>query len=282
MKKRNSSQGDHGSIKSLMREKVGGVYLYSSIKKITSALLMIFGVILLINGYLNDTVHFINLGIGLVVVGWILLIFTYDRCIEYSTISSILSDYIDLIKRLINGLDIKTSGVVIPPRENLKDGCIYLPFHENFKVNLSIMDDNALFVNSDNRDEIGLLLPPVGRRLKKLLKKYRGDHETSFEDGDINHLLEYLEYLLNFLQVGGGVKVEITGDTVLISYRVEDNSLCRKLQRDDICRKYPCPVCGAILLTASEFLDEVLKIESIKEENKRVSIKLRVIRDVLK
>ena len=280
MKNRNNDQGGYSNIKNLLRGKIR-VMDISNIKKITGILLIVFGVILLINGYLKDIIHFMNLGIGLIVVGWILLIFAYDRYVGYNITSNIFNDYIDLIKKLIKGLDIKTGGVVIPPRENLKNGCIYLPVNENFKINLSIMDDNTLFVNSDNKDEMGLLFSPLGRGPRKLLKEYRGDYGTSLEDRDINYLLDDLEYLLNLLQVGGDAKVEIEEDVVVVSYRIEDNTLCKKLQREDLCRRFPCPVCGAILLTVAEFLNEVLKIESIKEEGGRVSIKLRVIRDVL-
>jgi len=251
------------------------------VKRVTSLLLIIFGVILLINGYLQGVVHLINLGIGLTVVGWILLIFTFSRCIDYNIVSHVLSDYIELVKRWIRAFDIKTGGVVIPPRENLRDGGIYLPFHERYKVNLSIMDYNTLLVNSDSRDERGLLLPPLGRGLRKLLIEYRGSSYASPEERDISYLLEDLEYLLNLLEIGSDVKVEIEGDTVVISYRIEDHTLCKRLQREDLCRKYPCPVCGVLVLTVAEFLNKVLKIEEIKNENKRVFIKLKVIRDVL-
>jgi len=281
MKMRGNSQGNHSNIKNLLREKIRVIYSnISNIKKITGILSISFGVILLINGYLKEVIHFINLGIGLIVVGWILLIFAYERYIEHHITFNMLNDYIDLIRKLIKELDIKTSGIVIPPRENLKDGCIYLPLHKNFKINLSIMDDNKLFVNSDNKDEMGLLLPPLGRGLRKS-KDNKEDYKTSLEVGNINDLLHYLEHLLTCRQVGSDVKVEIAGDTVAISYRVENNFLCKELQREDLCRKCPCPVCGAILLSTAEFLNEVLKIESIKEEGRKVSIKLKVIRDVL-
>jgi len=280
MKNRGNSPGSYSSIKNLLREKISIIYLdVSNIKKISGISLIVFGTILLINGYLKGVIHFINLGIGLIVVGWILLIFAYDKYIEYNIISHVFKDYIDLIKRLIKGLDIKT-GVVIPPRENLKDGCIYLPLHEKFKVNLSIMDDNTFFVNSDNKDEMGILLPPLGRGIRRLSKESE-NYRISLEREDINDLLNHLEYILTYHQVGGNVEVKVIDDTVVISYRVEDNSICKELQREGICRRCPCPVCGAILLSTAEFLNKVLKIEDIKEEDKNVYIELKIIRDVL-
>ena len=280
MNKKNNNHSDHINIKNLLREKIRVIYPdIFNIKRITGVFLIVFGTILLVNGYLKDIVHFINLGIGLIVVGWIILIFTYDRYVKYDITSNIFNDYIDLIKRLIKGLDIKTSGVVIPPRENLKEGCIYLPLYENFKVNLSILDANTLFVNSDNKDEMGLLFSPLGKGLRKLLKEYR--EEYSLENKDVNNLLDDLEYLLTLLQVGGDVKIDIKKDTVVLSYRIGDNSLCKKLQRDNLCRKCPCPICGAIILTVAEFLNKILEIESIKEENRKVLIKLRVVKDVI-
>ncbi|WP_253254754.1 hypothetical protein [Methanofervidicoccus sp. A16] len=280
MNKKNNNHSDHINIKNLLREKIRVICPdIFNIKRITGVFLIVFGTILLVNGYLKDIVHFINLGIGLIVVGWIILIFTYDRYVKYDITSNIFNDYIDLIKRLIKGLDIKTSGVVIPPRENLKEGCIYLPLYENFKVNLSILDANTLFVNSDNKDEMGLLFSPLGKGLRKLLKEYR--EEYSLENKDVNNLLDDLEYLLTLLQVGGDVKIDIKKDSVVLSYRIEDNSLCKKLQRDNLCRKCPCPICGAIILTVAEFLNKILEIESIKEENRKVLIKLRVVKDVI-
>jgi len=83
MKNRNNDQGGYSNIKNLLRGKIR-VMDISNIKKITGILLIVFGVILLINGYLKDIIHFMNLGIGLIVVGWILLIFAYDRYVGYN------------------------------------------------------------------------------------------------------------------------------------------------------------------------------------------------------
>lgn len=278
MKKRDINQCIYSDIKNLLKEKIGIVYSdISNTMKTTGVILIVFGAVLLINGYLKSIIYFINLGIGLIVIGWILFIFRYDKYIEYDITSNIFNDYIDLIKKLIKQWDIKTGGIIIPPRKNLKNGCIYLSFSGNFKVNLRKVDNNTLFVNSGKK-KIGLLLSPLGKGIKNLLKEYRGDFIIPSEDRDINDLLEELEYLLTLLQVGGDVRVEMKKDIITISYRIEDNSLCKKLQKEDLCRKYPCPVCGAMLLVVAEFLNKMLKIESIRERNKRVTIKLKVMK----
>ena len=278
MKKRDINQCIYSDIKNLLKEKIGIVYSdISNTMKTTGVILIVFGAVLLINGYLKSIIYFINLGIGLIVVGWILFIFGYDKYIEYDITSNIFNDYIDLIKILIKQWDIKTGSIIIPPRKNLKNGCICLSSNENFKVNLRKVDNNTLSVNSGKK-EIGFFLSPLGKGIKNLLKEYRGDYEIPPEDRDINDLLEELEYLLTLLQVGGDVRVEMKKDIITISYRIEDNSLCKKLQKEDLCRKYPCPVCGAMLLVVVEFLNKMLKIESIREENKRVTIKLKVMK----
>lgn len=280
----NNNHSNYSTAKNPLKKKVEIVSNLSLQKKITGILLAIFGVILLINGYFNNTVYFINLGIGLIVIGWILLIFSYERYIKYDITSNVLNDYMDIIKKLIKELNIETDGIVIPPKENLKDGCIYLPLHRDFKINFSLIDDSTLFVNSDNRDEMGIILPPLGKGLIKLLKKYRGEYNVPLkEKNDIEELLEYLDYFLTLFQVGNNIEVKIHNkDIVIISYRIVDNSLCKKLQREELCNKCPCPICGAIVLIIAEFLNEALKIESIVEKNKIVTIKLKIIRNILK
>ncbi|WP_292461034.1 hypothetical protein [Methanothermococcus sp.] len=282
----NNGSNNERSVKS----KKTKLSITTNFKKIIAIAVIIFGLGFLSYGYLNNIVHFINLGIGLVLIGWIILSFSYEKYLKYDIGSGIFSDYIDLIGKLIKNLDIKTSGVVIPPRENLKNGAVFLPLNEDFKINFGLINDTIFFVNSDNKNEMGLILSPLGKSLVKTLKKY-GDYEAIYcnctEHADNNlksekldNIKDYLNYSLNLFQLGNNIDINFSNnDVIILSYEIYDNTVCKKLQKEGLCKKYPCPVCGFIVLSLAKSLDRILKIEEIIEENKHIIIKLRIINE---
>jgi hypothetical protein len=237
-------------------------------------------------GYFNN-VHFVNLGIGLILIGWVILSFSYEKYLKYDISSSIFNDYMDLIGKLIKSLDIKTGGIVIPPRENLKNGGIFLPLNRNFKINFGLLDDNVLFVNSDSKNEMGILFSPLGRSFINTLKKYDDVQNIEYiknekDIGDIGdaqneYVEEYLNYALNLFQLGDEVNVYHSENAITISYKINDNKMCGKLQNENLCRKCPCPICGFIILSLAKSLGKVLEIDDITEENKNIIIKLTVL-----
>jgi len=247
-------------------------------KKIIAVVVIILGLGFLSYGYFNNIIHFINLGIGLILIGWVVLAFSYEKYLKYDISSSVFNDYMDLIGKLIKSLDIKTSGVVIPPRENLKNGCIFLPLNENFKINFGLLDDRVLFVNSDNKNEMGIMFSPLGKGFINILKKY-GDGEYIDEVRAQDNIEEYLNYSLNLFQIGDDVNVNFEDDTgnITISYKINDNNVCKRFQKENLCKKCPCPVCGFIILSLAKSLNSILKIEEITEDNKNIIIKLTVM-----
>ena len=58
MKRRNNSQDNCNDIRNLLREKIDDIYLdISNTMRITGILLVVFGVALLISGYLKNIIH---------------------------------------------------------------------------------------------------------------------------------------------------------------------------------------------------------------------------------
>ncbi|MDK2789553.1 MAG: hypothetical protein PWP15_60 [Methanothermococcus sp.] len=247
------------------------------IKKIVGFLSVMLGLGFLINGYLNDIFYFINLGIGSILIGTVILIFSHEKYLKYDISSTIFNDYIDLISKLIKNLEINTKGIVIPPRHNIKNGTIFLPLNEDFEINFAVIDDNIIFVNSDNKKEMGVVFSPLGKGFINMLDK-QGESidEVSKEIFD-----EHLSYALSLFDMGGDVNIKYKDKDITISYKIKENEACKKLKKEKLCEKIPCPVCGFVILGLARNLNKVLKINEIKQENNNVVIKLSVIEQTL-
>ncbi|AEH07372.1 hypothetical protein [Methanothermococcus okinawensis] len=281
----NSNNSDDDDVELIKHKKLRTKFLLniSNFKKFTAIIVIAAGFGFLGYGYLNSIIHFINLGIGLLLIGWVLLSFSYEKYLRYNIGSSVFNDYMDLVGKLIKSLDIKNSGIIIPPRENLKNGAIFLPLNENFKINFGLIDDSVLFVNSDNKKEMGIVFTPLGKSLINILKKYDDLDELTLDEYDdkssmIINIENYLDYSLNLFQLGSNVNVNFNDNkTITVSYKINDNSVCKKLQKDGLCKKCPCPVCGFIVLSIAKSLNRMLKIEEIIEDNRNIIIKLNVL-----
>jgi len=256
--------------------------LPSIYKRIGGIIAIISGFGFLGYGYGNNIIYFMNIGIGMILVGWIVIIFSYEKYLKYDITLGIFNDYADVIIKLIKSLDINTSGIIIPPKENLKIGCIFLPLNANFKINFGLLDDNVLFINSDNKKEMGVVFPPLGKGFIDVLSKY--DDIVDLGLLDMNNpeskiiLKDYLNYSLNLFQMGNNVSINFEENSIVeVSYKISDNGICKKLQSEDLCRKCPCPVCGFIVLSIAKSLNKILQIDKINETDNKITIRLLVV-----
>jgi len=256
--------------------------LPSIYKRIGGIIAIISGFGFLGYGYGNNIIYFMNIGIGMILVGWIVIIFSYEKYLKYDIALGIFNDYADVIIKLIKSLDINTSGIIIPPKENLKIGCIFLPLNANFKINFGLLDDNVLFINSDNKKEMGVVFPPLGKGFIDVLSKY--DDIVDLGLLDMNNpeskiiLKDYLNYSLNLFQMGNNVSINFEENSIVeVSYKISDNGICKKLQSEDLCRKCPCPVCGFIVLSIAKSLNKILQIDKINETDNKITIRLLVV-----
>ncbi|WP_456472778.1 hypothetical protein [Methanocaldococcus sp.] len=240
-----------------------------NILKVIGGLCVIFGILLGIYGYFWNVFYFFNIGVGLILIGSIIIILSYEEY-RYNINVKLFNDYIDLIKKLIKSLEIENNGIVIPKGDNIKSEIIFLPIEKNYKINMALIDENILFVNSDNKKEMGLIFSPVGKSILEILER---------EEFNINseNLEDYLSYILSFFDFGKDVVVEFKDKEIIIDYKIKNDKFCEKMQKERLCEKFPCHVCGSIILVVSKVLKKILKIDEIKKDGNKIKIKLVVL-----
>ncbi|AEF97044.1 hypothetical protein [Methanotorris igneus] len=241
-----------------------------NILRVIGGLCVIFGISLGIYGYLEDIFYFFNIGVGLILIGSIMTIFSYEKY-EYDINTKLFNDYIDLIKRLIRSLEIENKGIVISKGGNIRSGVIFLPIEKDYRINLSLIDENILLVNSDNKKEMGLVFPLLGKSMLKILER------EEFSNINTENLEDCLSYTLSLFNFGGDVVVEFKGREVIINYRIKNAEFCERMQKEKLCERFPCHVCGFIILVISRVLNRMLKIEEIKKDKDRIRIRLMVL-----
>jgi len=231
--------------------------------------LIILGSILIFNGALKSNQNFINYGIGGVFLGVVIISLSDKDTVRFEIFDVILTSYVDFSKKLINKLNIAGNTVYIPPYENIPHGCMFIPLHSDFDLDINKLDENEIFnVDIGREKEMGLVLKPFGYELMKIYEQYL---EVDFKNVDINYV-ENISNVLRSLGIPVTLILEMEDDLLNISiYHLKINICSEK------CRYIQCPICSSILLAICKSLNELIEVEKfiVSEDN---SIKIVVRR----
>ena len=156
-------------------------------KNIAGAILIVIGSILTFKGAIETNQSLINAGIGGVFLGVVVLTFSTSDYVKYDAFKAVVLPYFELVKNMIDSLDLKSKAVYIPPYSNLPDGGVFIPLHKDFDIDLAKLDKNTMFIVDVGREkEMGLLITPLG---KELVKMYESYSELDFTNAGL-HIVE--------------------------------------------------------------------------------------------
>ncbi len=238
-------------------------------KHIAGTLLISIGAVLTLQGAVDANQSMINAGIGGVFLGVVVLTFSTSDYIKYDAFRAVVQPYAELARSLADTLELKNKAVYIPPYDNLLDGGVFVPLHENFDVDLAKLDENTIFVTDVGREkEMGLFLKPLG---KELMKMYESYSEMEFTNAGIQ-VVENASAVLRALGLAKSTTVEEKGDRIRVyleGVRVETCSAA--------CEQIACPVCSSILLSIAKSLQELILVENFRFEDGFIEISAKKI-----
>ncbi|AGK61045.1 hypothetical protein Asulf_01044 [Archaeoglobus sulfaticallidus PM70-1] len=238
------------------------------IKYIASIALIALGSILALKGAIDGDQSLINAGIGGIFLGIVVLSFATSEYIKYDALEAVLTPYTELCKKLLKTLDLKNKAVYIPPYDNMPDGGVFIPLHEDFDIDLAKLDENVMFLTDVGREkEMGLLITPLG---KELMKMYESYSEMDFSGAGVG-VVEGAP-VLKALGLARSITIEEDNERIKVYLEGVVLDTCSK-----DCEQIACPICSSILLAIAKSLQELIQVEKLEVKERYIEISARKI-----
>lgn len=237
-------------------------------KYISGGVLIAMGAVFAFKGALDGDQSVINVGIGGIFLGIIVLTFSTSEYIKTDAFNAMVLPYFQLSKSLINSLELKSKAVYIPAYDNLPEGGIFIPLHDNFDLDLAKLDETSLFITDVGREkEMGLLLAPIG---KDLMKMYESYSETDFTNAGL-HAVESAAAVLKSLGLAASIVVEERGAEIRVLVGGVKTEICSQT-----CEQVACPICSSIILSIAKCIQELVVVERFKIEIEHELVEITV------
>jgi hypothetical protein len=238
-------------------------------KYIAGVVLIVIGSVLTFKGAMDGNQSMINAGIGGVFLGVVVLTFSTSDYIKYDAFKAVVQPYHKLTRDIVDALELKNKAVFLPPYNNLPDGGVFIPLHEDFDIDLAKLDNNTMFITDVGRErEMGLLLIPLGR---ELMNEYESYSEMDFTNAGLN-VVESASAVLRSLGLAKSVTVEESEDMIKVYVDGVRVNTC-----STACEQIACPICSSILRAIAKSLQELIIVESFKFKDGFIEISARRI-----
>ncbi|WP_258083296.1 hypothetical protein [Thermococcus thermotolerans] len=237
------------------------------VKNIVGASLLAAGGSLAVYGFLNLITSYINLGIAGMFLGAVVLTFKSSEYVKKDAIRLVLSSYGRFSNSFVDNLRLEGNAVYIPPFENLPEGGVFVPLHEDFELDLARIDEETVFLTEIPNDRaMGLFLGPLGI---ELVKKYEEHLEYSLAGTGPGEVEATAGSVLKALGLAGRVYIEEVenGFRVILQPTIPCDA--------GTCEKMPCPVCSSVLLALARATGELIHVEKVEEKDYGIEISAR-------
>ncbi|WP_456326522.1 hypothetical protein [Palaeococcus sp. (in: euryarchaeotes)] len=237
------------------------------LKYMVSASLIGIGSTLALYGFLQINQSYINLGIAGVFLGMVILTFKSSKYVKKEAIENILHPYKSFFDSFVDNLSLEGNAIYIPPYENLPNGGIFIPLHDNFDLDLARLDESTVFLTDvPNEKAMGLFVGPLGL---DLLRKYEEHLEYSLKNTNSAEVEASASSVLKTLGLTSTVYIDQLeeGFRIVIKPKIE----CKP----HLCEKVACPICSSILLGLAKATGELIHVESIEKKDYGIEIKAK-------
>ena len=225
-------------------------------KYIAGITLIAIGCVLSFKGATEGNQGLVNAGIGGIFLGVVLLTFSTTDYVKIDALKAFATPYVDFTKKLVESLGLMSKAVYIPPYENLPEGGVFIPLHDDFDMDLAKLDEGVMFLTDVGREkEMGLLISPLGKELVKMYESYA---ELDFTGMDVQ-AVENASAVLKSLGLAKSVVVERADNMIKIYVEGVRVKTC-----SNACERIACPICSSILLAIAKCLQELIVVESFR------------------
>ncbi|WP_297498789.1 hypothetical protein [Thermococcus sp.] len=235
--------------------------------RLWGSFLVIIGTGLWYYGGARGSVALVNLGIGTIILGIVLMGLPSRGYVSKEALLLSCRDPCGFIEDLKRDLELEGPPVVIPPYENLPKGGLFFPKAEGFSLRLGKFIEGSIFVTGTEVESGILLSPPPGWAIVE----YTIENSDGLSGTGVGYASSAISSTLSALGIGSGEAFEREDGKVEVFVR----PLCRGSPYGD-------PAVSAMLLGIAMGKGEVLEVESLEKVKDYVKLVLEPLGGVEK
>ncbi len=235
--------------------------------KIAAAVFIILGVYLLI-----FTDHR-NAGLGAIFIGILTGLIVNTGTVEETIATAELESAVEPMHSLLTDLNVMGKGVMIPPKDDLKQTRVFVPAGKELRRLPDLYDEMVVVTGGAGR--LGISLVPPGEPLYTEALS-RLDTGTSGIEG----AREVMGMLTHGMDMAKSFSVRREDDTfkLRITHGRYGDYCARVMDKSNgICEKTACPFCSAYLMALAENISKPIAITKFQKEGKHVKYTLEVL-----
>ncbi|WP_324735261.1 hypothetical protein VFC49_08915 [Thermococcus sp. SY098] len=241
------------------------------IERMAGIALIILGATVLGYGLLDASQSKVNLGLAGIFLGVIVLTFKSHEYVKRDALDSLMLPYVKMLQKIVSDLGLEGKALYIPPYENLEEGGVFIPLHEEFDLDLGRLDGETVFLtNVSSERQMGLSIRPLGL---DLLRKYEEHLEYYLENSNYKEVESASSAVLRSLGLANTVYIEEENNRFRIIVSPINKDICR--MNIDYCDQVACPICSSILLGLAKASNEVIMSEEFSFGKHGIEIKAK-------
>lgn len=228
--------------------------------RVVGSILVALGVGLWYYGGMTGMFSLVNLGIGSIILGLVLVALPLGGQVDREAVSLICGASAEFLRDMRDDLELKGQPIIIPPFENLPRGGIFLPKFQDVSMVLGKFEEGKVFVTGSERESGVLVAPPFGWGIVEYVLENVGDLSGT----GLGYASSAVASVLSALGLGSAEVFEDENGEISVFVR----PLCEG-------PVYADPVTSAVLIGIALGIGELLRVVSVEKRNEYVKVTLK-------
>ena len=229
--------------------------------KILGLILILFGISLF---FIQGEIY-IKISFSLILIGLLLIFLITEKTIPNIISKTQIEGNYNAIKKITENLNLNGNAIFLPKSDILNEERVFIPL-ENDNIKIPEIHDDFVFSTGMDGESLGISLPPSGLKLLEIVQK-----EIDIENIGEENIDEFLQIFIGLELVGSVKKIKKDNKWKL---EIAKPIFCNK--NLSMCKKYPCPVCSAILTGLTKALGKKIRIINVEFNKNKIIFYLKV------
>ncbi len=241
---------------------------HSSVRaKIVGAILIAMGIVF----FINPTSLNVKIGFASTLIGIFAILMITKNSVPETISDDQIKGNIHAVKQILEKLHLEGNAVFLPKTAILSEERILIPPNNTDLIQIPDITADDVFLTRASGKNMGISMPPSGLKLLKEIEK-----EANFENTEAKDIEDKLQKFV-------GIDL-ITS----LSFTKHNNGWILEFKKpyycpndENLCKRYPCPTCSAILTAITRTSDgsqSKLWIKDIKNNGEKMTFYLHFIK----
>jgi hypothetical protein len=210
---------------------------------------------------------YIKIGYSSIIIGFFMIVMITEKSIPQNISNAKVDGNCVTITSIIKNLNLKGNAIFIPKSDILPEERVFIPLN-NSKAKIPEIDNDFVFSTGNDRNSIGIVLPPAGLKLLNEI-----ENEVKFDSINIDQIEEKLQIFVGF-----DIIKSISLKKISDKWKLDVTNFENCKQNFNICKQFPCPTCSALLLAITKTFNQKMQIVDSNKNGKRTTFYLKNLR----